>query len=643
MLTNKLTGAGASGKTYIEDVFSTYLYKGNSSTQTINNGIDLAGKGGLTWFGSRNAYLGMQHYLIDSARGIGNTLNSHSQNAQAAFFNGVNSYASTGVVLNSGDVNASNNDSVIWTFRKAPKFFDVVTYTGNGAAGRTILHSLGSVPGMIIIKKTNGTAGWFVYHQSLGNQRTIQLESNLASYVSAWAWNNTSPTASVFTVGNDNSVNASGGNYVAYLFAHDTTQDGLIQCGNYTGNNAGAVDIYLGWEPQYLIIKKTSGTGDWQIIDNMRGMPVGYADNTLQANLSNAESSVDCVSPTATGFQATAVNAIDNPVNEGGHSYIYMAIRRGPMRTPISGATVFSPNTWIGNNIAGTNISTGFPVDFTIEQVRTPSYAQSSFFIDRLRGYSSKAQGITAILNASSETGTTYYNYVPTMNGFYLGANASSANQYNNSSISAVGWNFRRAPGFFDIVCYTGTGVARTINHNLGVAPELMIVKARNTTGNWSVYNSSLGNTAYLSLNLANAKAIDNIWNNQSPSSAVFSVGANPLSNSSGSTYVSYLFATCPGVSKVGSYTGNGSSQTINCGFTAGARFVLIKRTDSTDNWYVWDTARGIVSANDPTLMLNVLAAEATTSDPIDPNSAGFIVNQGINVSSATYIYLAIA
>ena len=130
-------------------------------------------------------------------------------------------------------------------------------------------------------------------------------------------------------------------------------------------------------------------------------------------------------------------------------------------------------------------------------------------------------------------------------------------------------------------------------------------------------------------------------------SSTIFSVGSNASTNGSGSTYVAYLFATCPGVSKVGSYTGNGSSQTIDCGFAAGARFVLIKRTDSTGDWYVWDTARGIVSGNDPHLSLNTIAAEVTTNDTIDPASSGFIVNQvaatNVNVSSATYIYLAIA
>jgi hypothetical protein len=128
-----------------------------------------------------------------------------------------------------------------------------------------------------------------------------------------------------------------------------------------------------------------------------------------------------------------------------------------------------------------------------------------------------------------------------------------------------------------------------------------------------------------------------------SPTATVF----YPTNDSSGATYATYLFATCPGVSKVGSYTGNGSSQTINCGFTGGARFVLVKRTDSTGNWLMVDTARGLVSAGDPTMYLNSTAAEVTGVDWIDPDSSGFIVNQestmNANVNTATYIFLAIA
>jgi hypothetical protein len=107
------------------------------------------------------------------------------------------------------------------------------------------------------------------------------------------------------------------------------------------------------------------------------------------------------------------------------------------------------------------------------------------------------------------------------------------------------------------------------------------------------------------------------------------------------------LFATCAGVSKVGTYTGTGTTLQIDCGFTAGARFILIKRTDSTGDWYVWDSVRGIIAGNDPYLLLNTTAAEVTNTDYIDTYSAGFELSStapsAINASGGTFIFLAIA
>ena len=136
----------------------------------------------------------------------------------------------------------------------------------------------------------------------------------------------------------------------------------------------------------------------------------------------------------------------------------------------------------------------------------------------------------------------------------------------------------------------------------------------------------------------------------QSVSSTTFRVstdGSSPQSNASGSNYIAYLFATLAGVSKVGSYTGTGSDLNVDCGFSAGARFILIKRTDSTGDWYVWDSVRGIVAGNDPYFLLNSSAAQVTNTDYIDPLSSGFTVTSSapaaLNASGGTYIFLAIA
>jgi hypothetical protein len=300
---------------------------------------------------------------------------------------------------------------------------------------------------------------------------------------------------------------------------------------------------------------------------------------------------------------------------------------------------VFAPA--ISSAAQGTTVTTNFRVDAQIMQYR---FGESAVVADRLRGVSNVSPA----------------QYVPTLRTAVTDAESSEpyAQQWNNTSFQIAGnpasapfvyWNFQRAPSFFDEVCYPGTWGVKTVNHNLGVVPELIIFKQRNGTNGWAVYAASQGVDKYAFLYTEWAFGNGTILNSTAPTSSVFTVSGSgePLVNEAGGTYVAYLFATCAGVSKVGSYTGNGSSQTINCGFTGGARFVLIKRADSTGNWYVWDTARGIVSGNDPHLSLNTTAAEVSSNDTIDPDSSGFIVNQvtatNVNVSSATYIYLAIA
>jgi hypothetical protein len=338
--------------------------------------------------------------------------------------------------------------------------------------------------------------------------------------------------------------------------------------------------------------------------------------------------------PTATGFN------FFEPTGAGVKTYIYIAIRRGPMKVPTTGTSVFSPQAPLLPT-TGTKVVTNFPVDLQINFGR--SFADNRCFADRLRGLSTTTleTSLTRSLVSTNTDAEVSSSYTRNFNsaGYEISTDRSGSN-YGY-------WNFRRAPGFFDEVCYTGTGVARTVTHNLAAVPELMIVKSRSLDQDWPVYTAPLGATQRLRINQNISTGTDLLWNNTSPTASLFSLGTNGEVNGSGATYVAYLFASCPGVSKVGSYTGNGSSQTINCSFTAGARFIMIKRTDSTGDWYVWDTARGIVTASDPRLSLNTTTAEVTTDDSVDPASSGFIVNQlsatNINVSAASYIFLAIA
>lgn len=642
----RLATVGGVAPTYVDDVFSTYLYTGNGGTQTITNGIDLAGKGGLVWIKGRSG--ATDHALYDTARGATKDLVSNSAGIETTQSTGLTAFTASGFTVGAlAKINTNADTYVSWAFREQPKFFDVVTYTGNGS-NRTIAHSLGSVPGCIIVKRlTTVNDHWMVYHRSLLATENLRLSTTAAKATSPNVWNSTAPTSTVFSIGTNVEVNSNGDSYVAYLFAHDaggfgaSGTDNVITCGSYIGNGTSQ-KLTFGWEPQWFLFKVAAGTtNNWQVADNMRGMPSGSAGRLLQPNLNGSENSGYTTSPEADGLTITG-SAAD--INQSGLTYIYIAIRRGPMRTPTTGANVFAPVLYAGNSSTQSLTGFGFPPDASLLKSRNQGYPANLY--DKLRG--TLLQLVTPFSSAelSQVGGVTSFD----QNGITMG----SLSQINTSA-QMVGWNFRRAPGFFDIVCYTGTGSATAFSHNLGVVPEMMIVKRRSATDDWWVYDTATGNTKYQVLNsTATPSTSSTAWNNTMPTSSVITVGTGTPVNTSAGTYVAYLFATVPGVSKVGSYTGNGgtvntngTSQTINCGFSTGARFVLIKRTDNTGDWYVFDSARGIVSASDPYLLLNSSNAEVTTVDAVDADNSGFIVNQtsaeNLNVTSATYIFLAIA
>ena len=633
MLANKLMSAlsgEAEDKLYVDDVFSAYTYTGNGSTQTINNGIDLAGKGGMVWCKQRSAM--QNHVLFDSARGAGSILITDSTGAQNTGY--PFSLTSTGFSLGSYSSlpNTSGGSYASWTFRKAPKFFDVVTWTGNDLNPRVMNHSLGASPGMMIVKTTSGagSTNWNVYHRSLASPKQTLLTLNTSDAASNQGfdyWIDQNESSFIPTSGN----NFSGRTYVAYLFAHDTSADGIIQCGSFTTDGAGKCpQVTLGWEPQYVMIKRSSGTGGWMIMDASRGLNV-TSTTILQAELADLENYVGSqvyIAPNATGFSGKS------QLTGAGETYIYLAIRR-PNKPPTTGTEVYNAIARTGTGAAATVTGVGFAPDFISMSGRSyNTYAPVWAWMDRLRG------GMQA-LKTSSNAAEAGNGYVHSFN--MDGVTISGALDINNASETYINHFFKRAPGFMDVVCYTANYSGNPqIRHALTVTPELVITKSRTSAvRDWYVAGSILEND-WLFLN-SNGQKFGSTAYVGSPTY----FQAPDINWPDGSPHVAYLFATLPGISKVGSYTGNGTTQTINCGFTTGARFILVKRTDSTGDWYIWDTARGIVSANDPHLSLNTTAAEVTTDDSVDPDVSGFIVNQvaatNINVSGGQYIFLAIA
>ncbi len=635
---------------YIEQVFQTWLYTGNGSTQTITNGIDLSGKGGMVWFKARDE--AGNHCLIDTVRGKDNTLFSNTTDSDDFATNRITAFNANGFSLGTSvrtNKNAINYAS--WTFREQPKFFDVVTWTGTGSA-RTIPHNLGSAPGCIIVKSTNDTFDWIVWHRSFSSTNQNAFLNTTDAAGSYGVWSSTAPTSTEFSLTTSPYTNQNGTTYVAYLFAHNaggfglTGTDNVISCGSYAGSGA-AQEINLGYEPQWVLIKNITTAGwDWYVIDNMRGFVVNPASpnftKSLSPNTSGAESDQTAISPTATGFR---LNSGAGAFNGSSNTYIYIAIRRGPMKVPTTGTSVYTGVTRTGTGATASISGLSFAPDAIWTANRTVDWSGVKSSYDRLRG-----AGVGLGLNQTSAETAVQTNSVTafTNTSVNLGAD-SSTGWVNNNNSPYINWIFSRAPGFMDVCCYTGTGsgAVQNVTHNLTVVPEMMIVKCRSASGDsWMVYHSAIGNTKYLQLNSTAATGTFALWNNTTPTATQFTVGNDSSVNVSGGTFVNYLFASCPGVSKVGSYTGTGASdQVINCGFTGGARFVMIKRTDGTSNWRVWDTARGITSGNDPSLDLNNTAAEQTGFNQVDPDSSGFKVkaNDFWNTSGANFIFLAIA
>ena len=655
------TSQVSSDAIYVEDVFSTYLYTGNGSTQTITNGIDLAGKGGLVWAKART--FGTDHQLSDSAIGPTKSLSSSLDlGAGSAGSTDITGFTSSGFSLNyiDGRANQPSEKFVSWTFREQPKFFDVVTWTGDGALTRQISHNLGSLPGCIIVKCTStASTNWLVTNRGCtGADGMLNLNTTngrgywgFNGYLSIpggdWAYGTAADTTSTFfTVAADGSrtgdVNQSGRTYVAYLFAHNaggfglTGTDNVISCGSFTTDTSGKATVNLGFEPQWVLTKRVDSAASWVINDNMRGMPASQTSQVLYPNLSNAESSSIYFStqPTATGFKTQ--NYANTSYDGVAATVIYIAIRRGPMRTPTTGASVFEPAFATANSpeYKSNTVISGFDTALTIYR---PGYSDASFSYPYTAARLTGARQILQTSRTNAEyTYSTAANFAYNTGWF----NSTFGNDTNRES-----YMFKRAPGFHDVVCYTGTGSNTTVPHNLGVTPEFIITKARSTAGyDWRCYHSALGIGTTIRLNLANAASAGTQY--VSVSSTNFVVGNSGDTDNSGTTYVSYLFASCPGVSKVGSYTGTGANQTINCGFASGVRFVLIKRTDSTGDWYVYDTTRGMTSGTDPYILLNSVAAEVTGTNYVETIATGFRLigsNAGTNANGGTYIYLAIA
>ena len=624
----------------VDDVFSTFLYTGTGSNQTITNGIDLSGEDGLVILKNRD---GTAHFhWIDTVRGANKIIYTSLANYSGDTIALITGFNTDGFgIASTASINASSNKHVSFTFRKADKFFDLksVSHT-NGSTTTVDFSSLGTI-GMGIAKRTDGNSNWFVQHRA-DTSKLILLDTTGAA----------TTAESDFGIDGTNfrlDANLASGTYIVYGFAHND-DDGefgssgdqdIIKCGSYTGAaSSSSPTIDLGFEPQLVLTRRLNSTGNWIIQDNKRNGVNLTSSDMLFPNLTNAAttSASPSIAPNSSGF---TISDSGTNFNASGETYIFIAIRRGSLNEPSAASEVFK--VLAPTEAQSTKLTTGFPFDL---QIATHTSAGEGIRLyDRLRGVRTGGSFSTPqlIINGNDQEDTISNGTFGVDNtGFLVAGN------YNN--IASVFWNWKRAPNYFDIVAYSGNSTAgRTVAHNLGVAPEMIWVKKRSsaTNSNWAVFHSATGNGKFLYLNTTGAASTaSTYWNDTDATSSVFTLGTNQNVNHTGNTHIAYLFATLAGISKVGSYTGNGSSQTINCGFSSGSAYVLIRRTDSSGSWHVFDSARGIVAGNEQALLYND-ASKVNDTDSIDPDNTGFIVNENattnLNVSSGTYIFYAIA
>ena len=347
----------------------------------------------------------------------------------------------------------------------------------------------------------------------------------------------------------------------------------------------------------------------------------------------------------------------------------FQALCTQNLPTPIIGATsntlagqFFNPVLYTGNGTTQSVTGVGFQPDFIWAKSRSNAYYHTLVDSVRTRAYI-LSTNVTSVEAGPEPADKEFVSF--NSDGFSLGPDYNLS--VNTSGATFVAWNWKAGNNAgasnstgsitstvsvntrsgFSIVTYTGTGTNATVGHGIGIAPSMVIVKQRNTIRDWIVYSGSLANTQFLVLDTTSgAQTAATFWNSTSPTNTVFSIGTDGALNTSGGTYVAYCFAPVAGYSAFGSYTGNGSADGpfTYTGFRPA--YVLIKRTDTTEEWHVHDIARDTYNLASADLYPNTAGAEVTTFNQIDILSNGFkmrSVNTGTNASGGTYIYMAFA
>ena len=324
------------------DYFNTKLFTGNGADNHAITGVGFQ----PDWIWAKNRANTDAHHVADVLNGAGYRLRTNTNDALGTQADGVKSFDSDGFTLGTtGSINGNGNGIVSWNWKaggsgssntdgtitstvsaNTTAGFSIVKYTGNASAGATIGHGLGVIPKVMIVKNLSEAYNWAVYHEGLGSHtKYLYLDATNAVATDSGNFDNV-PTSSTFLVGSNSTVNKNGNNYIAYCFAEKT---GYSKFGSYTGNgNADGTFVYTGFKPAWILVKKTSASGNgWFLMDTKRNT---YNPKSIffQANLSSAETDVDRMDILSNGFKPRYDWSI---INESGATYIYMAFAEAPL------------------------------------------------------------------------------------------------------------------------------------------------------------------------------------------------------------------------------------------------------------------------------------------------------------------------
>jgi hypothetical protein len=658
----------------VSEGFNTVTYRGTGATQSIS-GLGFAPD--LVWTKGRD--ITQSHNLVDSVRGDSLRLRSDQTAAEVSATISLDADGFTvGTQTESNNSGSSlvawcwdagtgsavsNTDGSITSSVKAnPDYgFSIVSWAGNATAGATVGHGLSSPLELILLKDRSGTVSWRVYSSATGGTKSLYLNLTIAAATDATIWNNTDPTSSVFTIGNDAGVNASGNNYIAYCF-HSVA--GYSSFGSYTGNgSASGPTVTTGFRPAFVMVKRTDSTGDWHILDNTRSA-FGELDNYLYPNLSDAEyaGSNDGILITDTTFQLSNTYA---SLNASGGTYIYMAFadtREAAFWKDVSG----QGNHWTPNNLDYRDSLIDSPAN-NFAVLNPLLSIQSTFSEGNLKTVTPSNAGNSASTIAMSE-GKWYAEFVATSSGTIgqaVGVVQAegylySSNMYEstNKGIGYYSGNGQEYDSTSGSLVATGYGSTWTTGDVIGVAYDAdtsQITFYKNGVSQGTVtLNSAIG-AAYFSCGEGQASATTTFVANfgqDSTFSGARPAGGNTDANGIGdfayappSGYLALCTANLPTPTIVdGStafstalYTGTGATQSIT-GVGFQPDFVWAKRRSATGDHILSDSVRTAGKY----LSSNLTAAEITSTDFGSFDSDGFTVNAvdqtgGLNASGSTY------